>query len=98
MQIHIKAQNAKLTPQAHDLINEKIGSLTKYYDNIINANVEVGLTSMHHQKGDIFKAEVNLQVPGKVLRATAETDNMPKSINQVRDILKRDLVKYKEMR
>lgn len=96
MQINIKATNAKLTPEAHEIINEKISGLTKYFDNIIEADVEVGIPSLHHQKGDIYRAEVNLAVPGSMLRAEAETDDILKSINEVRDKLKIELVKYKE--
>ncbi len=96
MKINIKATNAKLTPAAHEMINEKIGGLDKYYDNIIEANVEIGLTSFHHRSGDIFRAEVNLVVPKTVLRAEAETDNIEKSINEVRDKMKQELTKYKE--
>lgn len=96
MQINIKATNAKLTPEAHEFINEKISSLSKYCDGVIKADVEVGLTTFHHQKGDIYKAEVNLSVPKKVLRAEVETDDIVKAINQVRDKLKMELIKYKE--
>lgn len=96
MTINIKAINAKLTPAAHEIIEEKIGSLTKFFDNVINVDVEVGLTSFHHQKGDIYRVEVNLQVPKKVIQACAETDDIVKSITQVRNILKRELVQYKE--
>ena len=96
MKINIKATNAKLTPAAHEMINEKIGSLDKYFDNIIEADVEIGLTSFHHRSGDIFRAEANLTVPGTVLRAEAETDNVDKSINEVRDKLKLELIRYKE--
>lgn len=96
MVINIKGANAQLTPEAHDIINEKIGGLAKYYDGIITADVEIGITSFHHQKGDIYRAEVNLSVPGTILRAEAETDNIDKSINEVRDKLKQELTKYKE--
>lgn len=95
MRINIKGENAKLTPEAHSFINKKIGSLEKYFDNIIEADVEVGLTSFHHKKGNIYRAEGNLQVPGKILRATEETDNIVKAINKVRSKLKRELIKYK---
>ncbi|MEI6288034.1 MAG: ribosome-associated translation inhibitor RaiA [bacterium] len=98
MEINIKATNAKLSPEAHEVINEKIMGLTKYCDCIISADVEVGITTFHHQKGDIYRAEINLHVPGKILRATAETENISKSMNEVRDKLKGELIKYKEKR
>lgn len=96
MKINIKATNSKLTPEAHEIINDKILGLGKYYDNLIKADVEVGITTMHHQKGNIFRAEVNLYVPKKVLRAEAETEDIGASMNKVVDILKRELVEYKE--
>ncbi|MFA4871891.1 MAG: ribosome-associated translation inhibitor RaiA [Patescibacteria group bacterium] len=97
MKITIKATNAKLTPEAHEIINKKIVGLLKYYNQIMEADVEVGITTTHHQKGSIYRAEVNLRVPKKTIRAEAETENITKSINQVRDILKKELVKYKEL-
>ncbi len=96
MQVNIKATLAKLTPEAHTIIRDKMTNLLKYYPNIIEADVEVGLTTKHHQSGDIYRAEVNLSVPKKILRAEAETDDITKSMNIVADTLKRELVKYKE--
>lgn len=96
MQINIKATNAKLTPESYEIINERIGSLSKYYANIISADVEIGINSLHHNKGNIYKAIVNLSVPKKILRASAETDDITKSMSQVKDKLKTELIKYKE--
>ena len=96
MKVNIKATNAKLNPQAREIIEEKMMGLMKYYGNIIEANVEVGITTFHHQKGDIYRAEATLVVPKTTLRAEAETDDIAKSMNEVRDKLKIELVKYKE--
>lgn len=98
MQINIKATHAKLTPESHEIINDRIGSLSKYFENIISADVEIGINSLHHNKGNIYKAVVNLSVPKKILRASAETDDITKSMNQVRDKLKSELIRYKEKR
>lgn len=97
MQINIKATHAELTPQIHEAIREKIVALKKYCDCILEIDVEVGLTTSHHRQGNIYRAEVNLSVPKKILRAEAETDNIIKSINAVRDKLKKELVKYKAL-
>lgn len=97
MQINIKATKAKLAPEAHEIINDKVSGLAKYYSNIISADVEVGVTTNHHQKGNIYRAEVNLQVPKKMIMAEAETDDITKSMNKVIDILREELVQYKEM-
>jgi len=96
MKINIKVTNAALAPESYEIINEKIGSLAKYFDNIISADVEIGINSLHHNKGNIYKAVVNLAVPKKILRASAETHDITKSMNEVKNKLKVELIKYKE--
>ena len=96
MQITIKATKMELTPAIESTVREKIEGLKKYFDNIIEADVEVGITTSHHHKGNIFRAEINLSVPKKNLYAVAETDDLYKSITEAKDKIKNELVKYKE--
>lgn len=97
MDIRIKATKMELTPSIEEAIKDKIGGLEKYFDNIIGCEVEVGRTTNHHYKGDVFFAEVNLEVPKKVIRASADTDDLFKSINEAKDKMKSEIMKYKEM-
>jgi len=97
MKINIKGTNMELTEAIKDYVEEKIGSLDKFYDNILEARVDVGKTTNHHQKGDVFRAEVNLEVPQKgVLRAEATREDLYMAINQVKDELQRQIKKFKE--
>jgi putative sigma-54 modulation protein len=97
MQIDIKGTNLELTQAIKDYVNEKIGSLEKFFDQILEAKVEVGLTTKHHQKGKIFRAEANLEVPQKhIIRAEAEREDLYMAINEVKDELQIQLKKYKE--
>jgi len=97
MQIEIKGTNLELTQAIKDYINEKVGSLAKFFDQALIARVEVGLTTKHHQKGNIFRAEINLEVPQKnLLRAEAVSEDLYVSINQAREELERQIKKYKE--
>ena len=96
MQINIKATNAKLTPESQEIVHSTISGLAKYFDNIIGADVEVGLNSLHHNTGDIYKIVVNLSVPKRMSRASAETSDITKSMNQVKAKLKKELIKHKE--
>jgi len=98
MNIKIKATKIELTKAIEAAINEKLNKLNKYSDNIISAEVEVGKTTAHHHKGNVFRAEVNLEVPQKIIRAEAETNDLYKSLTKVRDKLKIELIKYKETR
>ena len=96
MKTTIKATKMELTDAIRANIDEKFGSLNKYFDQILEADIEVGITSNHHQKGQIFFAEVNLSVPGKLIRARQEKDDLYVAINEVKTILKRELQDYKE--
>lgn len=97
MDIKIKATKMELTPSIEEAISDKIGGLEKYFDNIIGCEVEVGRTTNHHHKGDVFFAEVNLEVPNKIIRASAQTDDLFKSLNEAKDKMKTEITKYKEI-
>ncbi|HDQ22776.1 MAG TPA: ribosome-associated translation inhibitor RaiA [Candidatus Uhrbacteria bacterium] len=97
MQIHIKGTNLELTDAIKNYAHEKISSLEKFYDGVLIARVEVGVTTKHHQKGNIFRAEANLEVPQKYnLRAEAEKEDLYMAINEVKDDLQRQIKKFKE--
>lgn len=101
MRIHIKSTNLDLTPALKEYIEQKIGSLAKFLKRwnpkgVVEAYVEVGRTTQHHHKGNIFRAEADLRVPGKILRAEDEDWDIRVAIGRVKDKLKREAEKYKE--
>lgn len=111
MKIVIKATNFKLDQELKDYIQEKIEGLErflkifqdeKYYNGFftkgkprVEAWVEVGRTTLHHRKGSIFRAEVQMHLPDKSVRAEAEAEDLKLAIVQVKDELQRELKKYK---
>jgi len=100
MKIIIKATGIELTPAIEKYVNEKIGSLEKYLkrldDDAIIARVEVGKTTEHHNKGKIFRAEVNLSLPCVLLRAEEIHDDLYAAIDLVSDETKRQIVDFKD--
>jgi putative sigma-54 modulation protein len=100
MKIIVQATNFKLDKALHDFIDEKIGDLERALGSADNesveARVEIGKPSGHHKKGDVFYAEVNLKMPGKLLRATSENWDLRLAITEVKDDLQRQIRKYKE--
>jgi len=99
MKIFIKTTNLKLTPIIEEYIHQKINGLDKFLGSmdreIIEARVEIGRTTKHHQKGDIFRAEVNLTLPGRLLRLVAEEEDLRTAIDKVKDGLQREIKKYR---
>lgn len=101
MKIDIKSINLDLTPALKEYVEEKIGALAKFLkkwdpEGIVEAWVEVGRTTKHHQKGNVFSAEVHLRLPKKNLRASDEDFDIRVAVDRVRDKLKREIEKYKE--
>lgn len=98
MTINIIHRNMELTPSIREYVEEKIRSLDKYEDDIRHADVEVGLVTQHHNKGNIFECKVVLSVGGDALRIEREAEDLYKSIDKVRDHLRMELIQRKEKR
>ncbi len=103
MKINIKSTNLELTPAMKSHVEEKVGAIAKSikrYDNndSILAAVEIARTTNHHHKGDVFYAEITLPLPDKVLRAEVTDSEIHMAVNKARDIIKREIRKYKTAR
>ncbi|OGH66382.1 MAG: ribosomal subunit interface protein [Candidatus Magasanikbacteria bacterium RIFCSPHIGHO2_02_FULL_47_14] len=96
MIITIKGTEIELTDALKQYVEDKFGGLTKYFDNITRAEVDIGLRTHHHKNGKIYYAEVNLHVPRKILRVVKDAEDLYKAINKVKDHLKVELDTMKE--
>ena len=98
MKIDLKTKNFEITPSIKTYLQEKLDTLDKFLpkDESIFADVELAQTTKHHHKGDIFKAEVNLKVPGRLIRAVAEKWDLRVAIDAVKDELQREITVSKE--
>jgi ribosomal subunit interface protein len=85
----------ELTQAIKEYVFEKVDGLEKFFSGVLQADVEVGKTSRHHQKGDVFFCEMNLSVPKTLLRSREEMDDLYKAINKAKDRMQRELKKYK---
>ena len=100
MQINIKSSELDLTDPLRKYIEMRMESLSKYlkrFDaDLVRADVEVARTTQHHRHGDVYYAEVNLILPGKLIRATHEGADVRGCIDKVKDVLKGEIDKYKD--
>jgi len=93
----IHATGVEMTAPMREYAEEKIQGLEKFFDNIIKAEIDIGMITHHHNKGKIYYAEVNLSLPGKVLRVRKESEDLYKAIDKVKDHLKHELENAKEI-
>ena len=102
MKILKKATNIEFTPAIDEYLAKHliahIERLVDTKDESATVALEVGKTSRHHNKGDVFRAEVNLHISGSNLRAEAERDDLHMAIDEVREEIVRELTKNKKRR
>ena len=98
MQLNIKATNLELTPEIKEYAQLKMDMLDKYLGKfkVISARVEIGKTTNHHLKGEIYRAEANLVVAGDLLRVEKTEKDLFKAIDKVKDHLDLVIKKYKD--
>ena len=98
MKIDLKTKNFEITPSIRTYLHDKLNAVDKFLpnDESIFADVELAQTTKHHHKGDIFRAEVNLTIPGRLIRAVAEEWDLHAAIDAVKDELQREIKSNKE--
>ena len=89
MQKMITARHFDLTPELREKAEAQIDGLTRYFDNIISADLILDVE--RHRR----KAELRVRVYKDVLTGRGETDDMYNSIAMAVDKLKGQLKKYK---
>lgn len=95
----IKATNMDLTDSIRKQVEKQIDALKKLttdFEPTAVLDVEVGKTTQHHAKGPFFFCEMNLEIPGQLLRAHEEKEDLYEAIDAARDAVRRQLLDRKE--
>lgn len=98
MNIKILATGLELTPAIKKYVDTKIGSLSKIWpknEAENNLDLEFARTSKRHQHGEVFYAEATGKVFGKALRVETKNEDLYAAIDELKDILKKDLASLK---
>jgi putative sigma-54 modulation protein len=100
MKIEISSKNFDLTPSITQYIEDKLGLIAKHIQKFelegdLHLKVQVGRTTEHHNKGEVYEAVVDLPMPGTNLRAADSSEDLRAAIDVVRNNLEREIEKYK---
>ncbi|MCX6738302.1 MAG: HPF/RaiA family ribosome-associated protein [Candidatus Parcubacteria bacterium] len=110
MKVNIKTTNIELDEALVVWVNDRIGELDRILGAFgpesvstgekekVEAFVEIGKISKHHLKGDVFRAEVQLILPKKSLRAVARDNDLRVAINIAKEEIQGEIKKYKGKR
>jgi len=93
MNTNIKMTNITASSAISDYVNKRLKKVASIVssDMSVQCDVELAKTSAHHQKGDIFRAEIHLVGAGKNAYASAEKNDLYAAIDDVKDQILREL-------
>jgi ribosomal subunit interface protein len=100
MDFDIKTKNIDLTDAIRSAVDEKMAKLAALVDRFgesVSAEVEVGKTTGHHQKGPFFRAEVHVRLPNKLVYADADHEDMYIAIREARDKAMRQIKDFRDL-
>ena len=104
MKIIIRTKNIELTKSFKNFIEEKIGSLKKFIDilkkeenknTLAEVFFETQKESKHHNKGQVFRSEAMILLPGKKIVAQSAGDDLLLTVVEIKDKLQQEIKKYK---
>ena len=94
MEIKINAVGFSASSQLEDFIQKKISKLDKYHDGIIGSEVTLKLEKDDNLVNKVV--EVLLNVKGQEVFAKKNAKKFEEAVDELYDVVKRQLVKIKE--
>ena len=94
MEIKINAVGFSASSQLEDFIQKKISKLDKYHDGIIGSEVTLKLEKHDNLENKVV--EVLLNVKGQEVFAKKNAKKFEEAVDELYDVVKRQLVKIKE--
>ena len=95
-------KNLEITPALRVYVEEKILKPVERFIKNVKVpelpilDIEIGRTTRHHKKGLVYRAEANLKLNGKMIRAEAVDEDVHAACDLVKEELRREIVSYKD--
>ena len=102
MRVVVKGVNLTLSPSLRRYVDEKlVASVERLLarhpaHDAATLELELILGSRHHRKGKVWEAVANLALPQHHFWHRAHAEEMHEAIDELEDVLKREIKKYKE--
>jgi putative sigma-54 modulation protein len=92
MRYNVRGENIEITPALREYAEKKIGKLERYFEDSVEANVNINLKFYNDQES---KVEVTIPMTDLVLRAEEHNQDMYAAIDLVVNKLERQIRKHK---
>jgi putative sigma-54 modulation protein len=99
MHITITGVHLEITEAIREYVNNRISSLNKYstqHGGSAKVAVELSKTTAHHSHGDVFQVEAQAHINGTSVNVRSVKDDLYSAIDEVRDMLARELTEEKD--
>lgn len=94
MEIKINAVGFSASSQLEEFVQKKISKLEKYHDGIVGVDVVLKLEKDDNLENKV--AEVTVSIKGQDVFAKKNAKKFEEAVDELYDVLKRQLVKVKE--
>lgn len=101
MNITLQGTNLAITDDLRAYVDEKMQDAFRSFGDMnlepVEVAIELELTTQHHRKSEqLFRAEANVTVPGRLIRAEASSHNLYQAIVQMKHTLTREIRTWRE--
>lgn len=98
MIINLKSSNIELTEEIRNHLNRRLEGVKKFLPerkNVALLDVEFNRVTKHHA-GDVFRAEINIRVDGRVFHAESTCPDLYEAVDRLKDEITRELGSFKD--
>ncbi|MEK7066568.1 MAG: ribosome-associated translation inhibitor RaiA [Patescibacteria group bacterium] len=99
---NVRGVNMELSNELSLYIDNKLEYLEKHLavdsEDGVTVDFSVGRESDHHKNGEVYKADMNLQIGGTLLRAEAHDEDLYATIDKIKEEMAREIKSFKEKR
>lgn len=97
MNYQVYSKNVLVTDILREYLDMRMAHLDKISTDVISCRVDLSRDE-HHRKGEVFRAEINLNVPGRLMRVVEQSADMRAAIDLATEKLLNQLRKQKDRR
>ena len=99
MKFIIKSKEIEISDDLKSYIEKRFSKLGKFLEsvdtNLIEVVAEFEKISGRHRQGEIYQANINLNLPGKFFRFEVKGDNLYSIVDEADNELESEITKYK---
>ncbi len=95
MNIQFYAKNVELSDKIKYHISSKLETGLKNFDRVVGAQVDIS-RDQHHRKGDVYRVEVNLHIPRRIIRGIATATDVFAAMDIAQERIEKQVSRFRD--